>query len=96
MSGVQLRRYEVKRGEFEQFVTAWRDLVPIRERYGFEVLWAFINAEESEFTWAVRHDGDFEAVEREYYADPERDTVGARASAHLEATHVAMVREVQR
>jgi hypothetical protein len=96
MSGVQLRRYEIKPGELGEFAEAWRHLVPIRRRYGFSVLFAFANDAESEFVWAVSHDGDFEEAEHSYYEDAERDAVGARVSPHVAAIHVSMVREVPR
>jgi hypothetical protein len=95
MSGTQLRRYEVKPGELSAFLAGWRGLVPIRERFGFRVLFAFSSEDESEFVWAVRHDGDFAEAERAYYADPERNTVGAGVTPHLAATHVSMVDAVE-
>ncbi len=95
MSGTQLRRYEIKPGELGEFVVAWRDLVPIRERHGFSLRFAYASADESEFVWAVHHDGDFEASEKEYYSDPERDVVGSRVSPHIAAMHVSMVTEVE-
>jgi hypothetical protein len=94
MSGVQLRRYEIKPGELREFADAWPDLVPIRRRYGFSVLFAFASEDESEFVWAVSHDGDFEDAERRYYADAERDSVGARVTPHVAAVHVSMVRQL--
>lgn len=95
MSGVQLRRYEIKSGEFAEFERGWRELLAIRARFGFSVLWAAVADDESEFVWAVRHDGDFAEAERAYYADPERTAVGAQVTPHLAATHVSMVRQIE-
>ena len=59
MRTVQLRRYEIKPGEMDDFVAAWRGVVPVREQYGFAVAFAVIDREQNEFVWAVTHDGDF-------------------------------------
>src|SRR5438105_8207169 len=90
MSGVQLRRYEIKPGEMDAFLDAWRGILPVREKFGFSVVCAFADAEGSEFTWVVRHDGDFPAAEKDYYASPDR-AAATNPAAHVAAAHVAMV-----
>ena len=80
MSTVQFRRYDVRPGKLDDFLDWWRSIVPIREQYGFKVLFAFANPDTNEFVWAVEHDGDFDVVEQEYLASPERAEAIARVS----------------
>lgn len=91
MSGTQLRRYEIKPGEMDDFLAAWRGAVPVRRQHGFEVVFACADRQANEFTWVVRHDGDFDAAEKAYYASPERAALPVDPAVHLDAAHVAMV-----
>ena len=73
MATVQLRRYQVKPGEMDDFVKWWPGLLPAREQYGFEVLFAFVDESTNQFVWAVSHEGDsgdFDAAEKTYLASP--------------------------
>ena len=91
MTSVQLRRYEIKPGEMEPFLEAVRAAFVVREHYGFRVAFALIDEERNEFTWAVTHDGDFAAVEAEYYASPERAALPANPADHIAVMHLGMV-----
>ncbi|HTW97339.1 MAG TPA: NIPSNAP family protein [Acidimicrobiales bacterium] len=95
MGAVQLRRYEIRPGELADFLKSWHELVPIRRRHGFSVVFAMASDDESEFVWAVRHEDDFEAAERKYYEDPERNEVGARVTPHVSQIHVTMARPIE-
>lgn len=88
---IQLRRYEIKSGEMDAFVQAWRGVVPVRQRYGFRALFAFVNPAGDEFTWAVAHEGDFDQAEKDYYASPERAGLPANPADHIAAAHVDKV-----
>jgi hypothetical protein len=92
MAGTQLRRYEINPGEMEQFLVAWRGILPIREKYGFRVEFAYVNDEADEFVWAISCDGDFADAEAAYYASPERATVDPNPADHIAVMHLAMVR----
>ena len=75
---VQLRRYEIEPGRMPDFLAWFPSLLPVRERFGFRVLFALAEHEHGTFTWAVAHDGDeaaFLEVEAEYTASPERARV---------------------
>jgi hypothetical protein len=75
---VQLRRYVLEPGKLADFLTWFPTLVPVREQYGFRVLFALADHEHDTFTWAVAHDGDeadFREVEATYNASPERARV---------------------
>jgi hypothetical protein len=89
---VQLRRYEIAPGAMTPFIEWWeRGIVPLRKKFGFRVLFAFVNDEASEFTWAVAHDGDFKQMESAYNASPEREKVIDGIPRWVNAQHVAMV-----
>ena len=75
METVQLRRYVLEPGRMADFLAWFPSVVPVREQFGFRVLFALAEHEHNTFTWAVAHDGDeadFLEVEAEYNASPER------------------------
>ena len=75
---VQLRRYVLEPGRLADFLAWFPTVVPVREQYGFRVLFALADHGHETFTWAVAHDGDeaaFLEVEAEYNASPERARV---------------------
>jgi hypothetical protein len=78
MVTVQLRRYVMEPGRLADFLAWFPSLVPVREQYGFRVVFALADEEREIFTWAVAHDGDeqaFLAAEEVYNATPERAQV---------------------
>jgi hypothetical protein len=78
METVQLRRYVLEPGRMTDFLAWFPTLVPVREQYGFRVLFALASAEFDTFTWAVAVDGDedhFREVEQAYSESPERAKV---------------------
>lgn len=91
MHTVQLRRYEIKLGEMDAFVAAWRDVLAVRAQYGFTVVFAVIDREQNEFVWAVTHDGDFASAEQAYYRSPERAALPANPADHISVAHVELV-----
>jgi hypothetical protein len=93
MPGTQLRRYEIKPGEMEQFLAAWRGVVPIRESFGFRVEFAYVDPEHDQFVWAISHERDFATADAEYYASPARANVALDPARHIAAMHLSMVHE---
>ncbi|MCZ2835987.1 hypothetical protein [Modestobacter sp. VKM Ac-2985] len=78
METVQLRRYVLEPGRMADFLAWFPTLLPVREQYGFRVLFALADEEHQTFTWAVAHDGDqdeFRRVEDVYHDSPERARV---------------------
>lgn len=70
-----MRRYSIKPGTWNEFLDVWRKIVPLREQYGFKVVFAVSDEEENMFTWAFRYEGeykDFGEKQKPYYADPKR------------------------
>ena len=91
---VQLRRYQIAPGEMDAFVKWWPSLLPARKRYGFEVLFAFVDESTNQFVWAVSHDGDFDAVEKTYLESPERAAVFAGQPQRVKESFVTKVNVV--
>ena len=78
METVQLRRYVLEPGRMADFLAWFPTLLPVREQYGFRVLFALADEEHQTFTWAVAHDGDqdeFRRAEETYHDSPERARV---------------------
>jgi len=69
----QLRRYTVADSAGLDRLAAWfPTLVPVREKYGFTVHWAYADYDNLQFVWAVSHDGDFEEALTRYEPSSER------------------------
>ncbi|SFB34671.1 hypothetical protein SAMN04515620_14722 [Collimonas sp. OK607] len=68
----QLRRYEIKDGQMETFLHYWYKLIEQRQKFGFRVVFAYVDDTNNELVWAVEHDGDFKAAEAEYMRSAER------------------------
>jgi hypothetical protein len=87
---ILLRRYFVKPGHWDDFLPMWREVVRVRLRFGFEVLFAFADREHDVFTWAIRHQDDIDAVHERYYKDPERMTLNG-ITDHLRSWEITKV-----
>lgn len=72
MAATELKRYQITPDGWEGFLDVWRRIVAVRRRHGFGILFAFADRERNMFTWAIDHDGDFDAAAKSYYEDPER------------------------
>ena len=75
MTTIQLRRYVMEPGRLDALVDWFPAIVPVREQFGFRVLFALADRERQVFTWAVALDGDqarFTEVEAVYNDSPER------------------------
>lgn len=68
----QLRRYEIEPGQMETFLPYWRKLIEQRQKFGFRVVFAYVDETHNEVVWAVEHDGDFKAAEAAYFHSAER------------------------
>jgi hypothetical protein len=69
---VQLRRYRLEPELAADFISWFAGVSTVRAEFGFRVEFAFHDPETNEFIWAVSCDGDFDAVEAEYLASPQR------------------------
>ena len=88
----QLRIYTLAPGRYNEFLEVWRhDVVPLRQRHGFDVVAAWADTEADRFVWVVAHDGDFAAAEQAYYDSPERAALDPPPSAFIVAADTAFV-----
>jgi hypothetical protein len=97
VSTVQLRRYRFETGRMPAFLDWFPALVPVREHFGFRLLFAYADAAHETFTWAVEHDGDaaeFAAAEQTYNDSPERAAVFRTFPAGIEAMEIGLVDDV--
>ncbi|MGH2817171.1 MAG: NIPSNAP family protein [Actinomycetota bacterium] len=91
----QLRSYVVKPGEMDEWLTEWREkVVPLRLKFGFEIVSAWVIEEEDRFVWIVGHDGDFAARDDDYYASPERENMDPDPARHLASTETKLMTSV--
>ena len=91
---VLLRRYMISPKAWDAFLEVWSEIVPLRERHGFEILFGFADRESNIFTWAIRYQGDVEAAAERYYADPER-TALERVRDYVTSYEVKNVEQVR-
>ena len=94
---VQLRRYEIEPGRMADFLAWFPTLLPVREHFGFRVLFALAEEEHSTFTWAVALDGDeasFREVEDRYKESPERAAVFESFPACVASIQIGFATEV--
>jgi hypothetical protein len=72
---LELRRNRMRAGCIDEFLDAWlRGVVPLRRRFGFTVLGAWVVEDADELVWILGYDGSdgFADADRRYYASPER------------------------
>jgi hypothetical protein len=93
----QLRRYTVKPGAMDAFIADWREhALPVRARFGFEVVGAWRSDATSTFVWIVSHPGPerFEEVAEAYYASDDRARMAADPGRHLDAVETVEMEAV--
>jgi hypothetical protein len=91
----QLRTYQVRPGAMDEFVALWRDhLVPLRERYGFQVAGAW--NDDTTFVWVVCHEAPdgWDAAEKTYYDAPDRAALPRDPKDFLESVDTKVLRPV--
>jgi hypothetical protein len=94
MGTIQLRRYTIEAGRMDDFVSWWHSIVGPRVKYGFRVVFAYADDEHDQFVWAVEHEGDFDAAEKEYMASPERAEVFVNNPSVVTGMVVSKVRAI--
>lgn len=88
---IQLRRYEFEPEVPDAFVTWWRDVIlPVRDAFGFTVVFAFVTEDRTEFVWAVEHP-DLDAAEARYQASEERAAAVSSMPPGMRAQHITKV-----
>jgi len=98
MSVVQLRRYQLAEGTLPDWVSHWReDVVPLRQEYGFRILFAYADHLNTQFVWAISFDGTAEELavrDREYHSSPEWAARNAGKNKPILSTTVSVSEEV--
>ena len=97
MTTVQLRRYVLEPGRMDDFLAWFPALIPVREQYGFRVLFALADREQETFTWAVAHEGDpaaFEDAEAAYNSSPERAAAFETFPGHIAKKEIGFADDV--
>jgi hypothetical protein len=96
MATTQIRVYRIRPGALEEFEREWRDhVLPLRRRFGFEVLGAWASVEEDTFVWILRHEGDFAEADRAYYESPERAALDPDPARHILEPRAFLARRVE-
>jgi hypothetical protein len=93
---VQLRHYQIEPGRMDDFLAWFPGLKPVREEFGFQILFALADREHDTFTWAVAHDGDeatFREVEATYSASPGRAAVFEKFPACVASMEIAFAED---
>jgi NIPSNAP len=91
----QLRIYTVKPGEMDEWIDEWsRNVRPLRERFGFEVLGPWVIEDEDRFVWILGYEGDWDAADRAYYNSEARKSVSPEPTRHLADTQHHRMRRV--
>ena len=90
----QLRRYEIEDGQMETFLPYWRKLIEQRQKFGFRVVFAYVDETNNEVVWAVEHDGDFKAAEAAYFHSAERATALIGAPQVMKGAKIGLATRV--
>ena len=88
---LQLRRYELDPAHVDEWVVFFERLTPVRARFGFRLVCAYLDRENNEFTWIVEHDQPFADAEAIYNASPERAELFSGQPKFARAMHVSNV-----
>jgi hypothetical protein len=93
----QLREYTVKPGEMDAWLEEWREkIVPLRRRFGFEILGAWNVDGTDQFVWIIGYAGpkSWPEADAEYYQAPERKAIDPDPARHLAQTGSRLMSEV--
>ena len=93
----QLRRFRIAPGKLGEFIGAWKDgVVPLRERFGFQIHGAWSIEESNEFVWVISYDGPegFDAADAGYYASEERRRLSPDPAEHIASAEEVSVHRV--
>jgi hypothetical protein len=97
MTEYQLRIYRIRPGTMAEFIEGWRqNIIPIREKYGFKVLYAFDNEEKNEFIWLLSHDSPegYAAADAIYYESPERANLTWNPRLYIEQMDLRILQSI--
>ena len=93
----ELRRNRIMPGHVDECIEAWLSgVVPLRRRFGFTFVGAWIVEATDELVWILAYDGPdgFEAADRRYYASSERSVVEPDPAQWFESAQSERVRRL--
>lgn len=92
---IQLRRYTLVDGTYDEFIAWWRDTITaVRAGAGFAIEFGYGIRETDEFVWAVSTPGDreaFLAIEAAYLASDARAAAFEGVPEHIAARDIRFV-----
>lgn len=92
---IQLRRYQFAEGTLESWLPHWREhVLPLRQEFGFTVLFAFADQVNDQFVWAISYDGskdDLQAQDRVYHDSPQWEQRNAGRNSAIQHTTIEVV-----
>jgi len=94
---LELRRSRIRAGCIDECLEAWlREVVPLRRRFGFTFLGAWVAEEAAELVWILGYEGSdgFANADRRYYASPERVALDPDPAQWFESSESVRLRQV--
>jgi hypothetical protein len=91
----QLRDYRIRPGAMEEWISEWQVAIrPLRTKFGFKIVGAWIIEAEDRFIWVLAWDGpgEFQDGDRAYYTSPERQMVEPDPARLIVSVDTRMVR----
>jgi NIPSNAP len=85
----ELRIYTVQPGKMQAWLREWKAQIrPLREKFGFQILGAWIAEADNQFLWILRYVGpeSFASANAAYYESPERKAIAPDPARHLAKT----------
>ena len=93
----QVRHFRIREGNMDTFLDAWlRGVYPLRRKFGFTFVGAWVVEGADEFVWIIGHDGPegFAAADKHYYESNERKRMSPDPAQYIEAPLNRMMRSV--
>lgn len=94
---IQLRDYRIRNGQMDAWVVGWKShIVPLRVDAGFEVIGAWVSAQDERFVWLIGYPGaeGFQAADDRYYASSQRRALQPDPAELIEEARQTMVDSV--
>ena len=92
----QMRVYRLEPGALDAFEQEWRRyVVPLRQKFRFDVLGAWASVQDDTFVWIIAHPDDFASADRAYYESPERAALDPDPARHISEPRAFLVRSVR-
>ena len=94
---LELRRNRIRAGCIDEFLQAWLGgVLPLRRRFGFTFLGAWVVDGSDEFVWILGYSGSdgFVNADRRYYASPERAALEPDPAQWFVSSEAVRLRQV--